>query len=355
MKFRNLYILTLAIFCGCGNKNVLLIDQAPMTPAVNPATKAIIKNSRLVYARLDGGDTIHGITTGNAFRTTNDFADFVLNPVSLNTANTPYSFNGNRGIYGSVQAMSSVINYSTDYGNSWTSFSPVFSPALISSGFYSSGFLGFSLVGDQGILALYVQQSTYNGNSRQLYKVNVTTKTASLVWAIQDAYLPLAMQFANAKTGWMLLSSGGTWLSGTTDSGATWTSPVRISYRSLPNLRVSEGGQLAAYSTSGYAYFSGDNGATWKEAPDTLQFSDISIAQPSLLYGLTGTGLKKSTDGGVTWNMVFSYSAELNSVGKLFFKDGQNGLAYGNEQLFLTGDGGQSWKVLLYPYSYITQ
>jgi hypothetical protein len=355
MKIRNLYILSLAILCGCGNKNLILLNQAPLTPAVNPATKAIIRGNSLVYVRLDGGDTIHGITTGNAFRTANDFADFALNPVALNTASTPYSFNGNRGVYGSVQAGAAVINYTTDYGNSWTSFSPVFSPALTSSGFYYSAFLGFSLAGDQSILGLYVQQSTYNGNSRQLYKVNVATKMASLVSAIQDSHLPLDMQFVNAKTGWMLLGGGGTWLSGTTDSGATWTSPVLISYRSLPNLRVSEGGQLAAYSTSGYAYFSADNGATWKEAPDTLQFSDISLVQPSLLYGLTGTGLKKSTDGGVSWNMIFQYSAELNGVQNLFFKDGRNGLAYGGQQLFRTADGGQSWKVLLYPYSYIMQ
>jgi hypothetical protein len=255
MKKYSFYILCLTALCGCGNKDLLLVNQVPVTPVVNPATKAIIKDNSLLYVRLDSAASIHGMTLNSAFRTVDDFMDFELDPFSLQTATTPYSFNGNKCVYGSGQALSPVVNFSTDYGSTWTSFSPVFNPALPGAGFYSSGFFGLSPVSDNDVLGLYIQQTYANGNTRQLYKIDVSARTATLVSSIQDNYIPMAMQFADAKTGWILLSSSGTYISGTTDSGVTWSNPVLIDPRNLGGLRVSEAGQVAVYSIPG-AYFS---------------------------------------------------------------------------------------------------
>jgi len=354
MKKYSFYILCLAALCGCGNKNVLLINQVPVAPAVNPATKAIIKNNSLLYVRLDSGASIHGITTNGAFRTANDFTAFDLHSFSAQTATTPYSFDGNRFVYASGPALKPLINLSADYGNTWTSFSPVFNPALPGSGFYSSGFIGLSPVGDQQVLGLYVQQTYANGNTRQLFNIDVTAKTATLVSSIQDNYVPLAMQFANAKTGWILLSSGGTWISSTTDGGVTWSKPVLINTRSLGSLRANATGQIAVYSTSG-AYFSADNGATWKQTPASVYLNDVSLVSSSLIYGLTDGGLEKSTDGGVSWSYVSKFDANFSNVTKIFFENEQHGLAYGQQRLYETVDGGTTWKTLLYPYNYILQ
>ena len=117
MKKSTFYILCLAVLCGCGNKNVLLINQVPVTPAVNPATKAIIKGNSLLYVRQDSGAIIHGITFNSAFRTADDFTDFELHPFSLQTATTPYSFNGNKCVYGSGQTLTPAVNFSADYGS----------------------------------------------------------------------------------------------------------------------------------------------------------------------------------------------------------------------------------------------
>ena len=355
MKKYSFYILCLAALCGCGNKNVLLINQVPLTPAVNPATKAIIKGNSLLYVRLDSGASIHGITFNSAFRTADDFTDFELYPFSLPTATTPYSFNGNAFVYGSGSALTPVVSFSADYGNTWTSFSPVFNPALSGAGSYYNGFFRLSPVGDTEVLGLYVQQSYPTGNTRQLYKIDVPAKTATLVSSIQDSYMPLAMQFANAETGWVLLSLlGGTYISGTTDGGVTWSKPVLIATGNLGGLRVSAAGQIAAYSVPG-AYFSADNGATWKEAPASLYLSDVTFVSSSLIYGLTDAGLEKSTDGGVTWSYVSYFGATFSNVTSIFFEDQEHGLAYGEQRLYETVDGGQSWKTLLYPYDYILQ
>ena len=348
------YILCLAALCGCGKKNVLLINQVPVTPVVNPATKAIIKGNSLLYVRLDSGASIHGITHNSAFRTVDDFMDFDLHSFTSQTATTPYSFNGNTCVYASGPALTPVVNFSADYGSTWTSFSPVFNPALPGAGFYSSGFLGLSPVDDTKVLGLYVQQTYANGNTRQLYKIDVSAKTATLVSSIQDRYMPIAMQFANAKTGWMLLSSGGTYISSTTDNGVTWSEPVLIDTRNLGSLRVSATGQLAVYSVPG-AYFSVDNGVTWKEAPASLYLNDVSFVSSSLTYGLTNGGLEKSTDGGVSWSYVSNFGSTFSNVTRIFFEDEQHGLAYGEQRLYETVDGGKSWKVLLYPYDYILQ
>jgi hypothetical protein len=354
MKKYSFYILSLAVLCGCGNKDALLINQVPVTPVVNPATKAIIKGSSLLYVRLDSGAVVHGMTFNNAFRTADDFTDFELHSFSLQTATTPYNFNGNRCVYGSGQALTPVVNFSADYGSTWTSFSPVFNPALPGTGFYSSGFIGLSPVGDEEVLGLYVQQTYANDNTRQLYKIDVSTRTATLVSGTQDNYMPLAMQFANAKTGWMLLSSGGTYISSTTDSGVTWSKPVLINIRNLGGLEGSAAGQVAAYSGQG-AYFSADNGVTWTEAPASVYVEDVSFASSSLIYGLTDGGLEKSTDGGVSWTYASNFDSTFSNVTKIFFEDEQHGLAYGEQRLYETVDGGKSWKTLLYPYDYILQ
>jgi hypothetical protein len=354
MKKYSFYILCVAALCGCGNKNVLLINQVPVTPAINPATKAIIKGNSLLYVRQDSGAIIHGITFNSAFRTADDFTDFELHPFSLQTATTPYSFNGNKCVYGSGQTLTPAVNFSADYGSTWTSFSPVFNPALPGAGFYSSGFFALSPVGDEEVLGLYVQQTYTNGNTRQLYKIDVPAKTATLVSSIQDNYIPLAMQFANAETGWLLLSNGGTFISSTTDSGVTWSKPVLIDTRNLGGLRVSAAGQVAVYSVPG-AYFSADNGVTWKEAPASVYLADVSFVSSSLIYGLTDGGLEKSTDGGVSWSYVSNFNATFSNVTGIFFEDDQHGLAYGEQRLYETGDGGKSWKTLLYPYDYILQ
>jgi hypothetical protein len=354
MKKYSIYILYLAALFGCGKKDVLLIDQVQVTPVVNPATKAIIKGNSLLYVRLDGVDSIHGLTYNNAFRTANDFVDFELHAISSQTATTPYSFNGSRCAYASGQALKPVVNFSTDYGSTWTSFAPVFNPALPGAGFYSSGFFGLSPVGDQEVLGLYVQQTYANGNTRQLYKIDVTAKTATLVSSIQDNFMPLAMQFTNAKTGCMLLSGGGTYISRTSDSGVSWSKPVLIDPRNLGSLRMSATGQVAVYSVPG-AYFSADNGATWKTAPASLYLADVSFASPSLIYGLADGGLEKSTDGGASWNYVSHFDATFSNVTRIFFENEQHGLAYGQQRLYETVDGGKSWKTLLYPYNYILQ
>jgi photosystem II stability/assembly factor-like uncharacterized protein len=75
----------------------------------------------------------------------------------------------------------------------------------------------------------------------------------------------------------------------------------------------------------------------------------------STIYGLTGESLMKSTDTGTTWNAVSSAGYEYLNMKKLHFQDDQNGLMYGGQKLYITADGGVSWKVLLYPYSYVVE
>src|ERR1700730_14379478 len=86
-------------------------------------------------------------------------------------------------------------------------------------------------------------------------------------------------------------------------------------------------GQVAVYSIPG-AYFSADNGVTWKEAPASVYLSDVSFVSASLIYGLTEGGLEKSTDGGVSWSYVSKFDATFSSVTRIFFEDEQHGLAY---------------------------
>ena len=157
------FILSIATACGCGNKDKLLLDEVPVTPIVNPATKSIIKGNSLVYVRLDSGTVIHGMTPSSAFRTNNFFTDFGLNYLSEPTPTTPYSFDKNTAVYASGQVLSPVVNYSTDYGNSLTSHLPrIFQPGPV---------FGRFLFQRTGLPGLY-QQPGYTGPlcSKIIYK-----------------------------------------------------------------------------------------------------------------------------------------------------------------------------------------
>ena len=77
------------------------------------------------------------------------------------------------------------------------------------------------------------------------------------------------------------------------------------------------------------------------------------MVNKAVIYGVTTESLVKSTDTGVTWNTVSDNFYEYLNMKKLHFQDEQNGIMYGDQKLYVTADGGVTWKVLLFPYPYM--
>jgi hypothetical protein len=307
--------------------------------------------------RLDSGNMIHGITTKLFFNTNNGFQNFNYNAWAVPTpVYTPYSYNKNTIVVGTGSATAHAINYSTDYGNTWKSVVPTFSPAISTTGFYSTELVYASFIDNENLFLAYQQKAYTTADSRKFYKLNTNTQVATRVRYFDDAFYPVNIKFTDNKTGWMLLyknSTNSTYISRSLDTGRTWTEPKVIASKMITSLQTGTKGNLCAMEDFGNAYVSPDSGKTWKKPAIDLKLTDAHMVNQSVIYGIKGDSLMKSIDTGVTWNSIPGTGADYINMKKLHFQDDQNGIIYGGQKLYITADGGLTWKVLLYPYSYM--
>ena len=359
MKKPCILLVMAAIAFGCGSKDKFLFNQVSTGLVVNPDTKTIVKNNTFVSATLDSSAAIHTLGSKVSFSSSDQFQHFSYATYSLPGAITPVNVFGNTVVFGSGAALTPSLYYSSDYGFHFDSIvNPVFNPAMSTSGYTSTDLIDVSYLDNTSLMVLYIQRVASNLHTKRLFKVNMTTKHADSVYAWQDKYSPVSMKFNNSQKGWMLLYSNtanGTFISRTNNGGATWTAPVAIDTKNMSILQSGTNGNMTVYEPLGNAFLSSDSGKTWKTPAADLKFSCIQKLSAAIAYGITTDGLIKSADSGKTWNVVSNNSLyEFANMKNLSFKDEQNGIIYGDQKMFITSDGGVTWKTLLYPYSYIT-
>jgi len=360
---KNLYFLFIIIMgvvaWGCGDKDRFLYNQIPVTPLLNPETKVLIKDASLINVRLDSTNIIRGFSTSNFFTTSNQFDNFTYNGVSLPTTKLlPYSYNRNTVVIAAGTSAVPVLYYSFDYGNTWASVTPTFNPVINTTGFYTTDLVCASFIDSNNLMLAYQQKAYTTADSRKFYKLNLTTKVATRVVYFDDAFYPVNIKFTDYRTGYMLLyrnASYATFITKTLDTGRTWSTPVQIAKRVITGLQTGTKGTLCAMEDYGKAYMSVDSGKTWKQPTADLKLTDAFMLNQSVVYGLDSSTLWKSIDTGVTWNTVPSTNSEFANMKRVHFQDDQNGIMYGGQKLYITADGGSSWKVLLYPYSYVNE
>lgn len=131
------------------------------------------------------------------------------------------------------------------------------------------------------------------------------------------------VEFIDPNTGWMLWTTAnddGTanyTLAQTLDHGGTW---------STHHLALFESGEVSAqFDRAGFGWFDAQSG--W-----------VMIKQASSSNFSLGT-LFRTSDGGASWTR-----SALPAADHVGFSDPQNGWATGSDQIFITGDGGSTWK-----------
>lgn len=360
MKKLYFFLVMGAVAWGCGDKDRFMVSSIQTTPILDAKLKVIIKDNTLQNVRLDSTVGIRGFSDKNYFSTADLFVNFSNNGISIpKTRLTPYNYSRSFVVFVSGTSAAPVINYSLDYGMTWAAASPkTYSPTISTAGFYSTELVSAAFIDSNNIMLAYQQKSNVDADSRQFYKFNISTTVATRVIWYDDAYQPLNMQFVNNKTGWMLLyknSAYSTFITKTTDTGRTWSQPVAIANRVINGLQVGTKGNVAAIEDAGNVYISPDSGVTWKKPFADLKLTHAYMVNKSVVYGVTTEGLVKSTDTGVTWNTVSDNLYEYLNMKKIHFQDEQNGIMYGDQKLYITADGGTSWKVLLYPYPYMLE
>jgi hypothetical protein len=360
MKKLYFFLVMGAVAWGCGDKDRFMVSGIPTTPVLNANLKVIIKDNTLQNVRLDSTAGIRGFTDKNSFQTADQFTNFSYAGISFpNKAITPINYSRNFVAVASGSATAPVLSYSLDYGKTWATVAPkTFSPILNTTKYYSTDLVCATFIDSNNVMLSYQQKSNADADSRQFYKLNLTTLDAKRIVYFDDAYQPLNMQFMNDSIGWMLLyknSAYSTFISKTKDTGRTWSDPVAIASRVINGLQVGKKGNVCAIENFGNAYMSTDSGKTWKAPSSDLKLTHAFMVNQNVIYGVTTGSLVKSTDTGVTWNTVSSDGYEYINMKKLHFQDEQNGLMYGDQKLYITADGGVSWKTLLYPYPYIME
>jgi hypothetical protein len=360
---KKLYFLFLvsAVAFGCGDKDRFLVTQIPTEPAINADVKLLIKDNSIATARLDTGNIIRGLTSNNFFRTTDDFKTFTHNGYDVSgTKLTDFNASRNGIVVAAGTTLAPVIYYSIDFGGTWNSMALTassFSPAISTSGFNTTELVDVSYIDSNYLMLTYQQKATSAADSRKFYKLNLTTKVASRVRHFDDQYHPVNVKFVDKKTGYALMyrnSTDSSYISKTLDTGRNWSAPVAITGRLLTGLQTGVKGNLCAMEEFGNAYLSTDSGATWKKPSIDQQLTSAYMVGENIVYGVTKENLVKSTDTGVTWNTVSNTTSyEYINMKKLHFQDDQNGIMYGGQKLYITADGGATWKVLLYPYPYV--
>jgi len=140
-----------------------------------------------------------------------------------------------------------------------------------------------------------------------------------------------------------------------TDCGESWAHPIAgapANYN-LTSFAAGSGAFLAGSEEGGVVYRSLDGGATWAKlggiGPDNDGIFNVAILQGTFFAASSGSGMSRSTDGGVTWisssrGLVGSYDHPLNyHPMNAFAESGTRFYAGSANGVFLSVDSGGTW------------
>ncbi|HLF15371.1 MAG TPA: T9SS type A sorting domain-containing protein [Bacteroidota bacterium] len=135
----------------------------------------------------------------------------------------------------------------------------------------------------------------------------------------------------------------------TTDGGNNWDNVSYVPW--LRKINSVNGSLLYGAGNNGVLYRSGDGGLNWTSLSrgSTIELSDLSIVNDSVLVASGGDYLLKSTDGGNLWSEVdVALPVGLFWINTVWFTDNLNGwigCSYGGGSggIYRTTNGGLNW------------
>lgn len=230
---------------------------------------------------------------------------------------------------------------------------------------------------------LFNYKTVFNGQFANTYATDVykySSGNISKVSTIAD-YSIYACKFINDNIGYALANTSNnvipadtrqTIFMKTIDGGITWSSPITISesYAAYKIFRLDNGKLIVFFSPWDsllkHYMVSFDDGLTWQSenVATTEGVRDLFFLPNGTGYLKTGTNglwssqnigdVYKTTDGGVSWTKIVG---QINGSIIWFFDENigyLQDLIYGKGQiLYITRDGGTTWKEVLYPYDYL--
>jgi len=349
-----LTLLLVAALAGCKGEGTLL-DVYPMEPIVNPEVRALIKDNRIVHARLASRNQIIGITEKGGFATADRFKSFAFEPYTWPGGQGVMGFGNGIIVHATAEGASFVLRYSVDNGATWLRYGGT----IIGEDDLRQGAVQVlkPVIGVGRLIWLLCQQDIGQGGRALVYRVDLESRSAMLCWSKADA-VASDIDFSDAETGWLLCAdragrAGDARMLKTTDGGLTWAEVAVLEGLTDPSIAVVDANQLLVYDRAGYAFHSADGGLSY--TPVTIgEGMACQAVSAQTVYALLADGLAKSTDGGRTWLTLHAEASGVYVTGNaMHFYSERQGIVYGSDRLFVTDDGGENWEVLVYPYDYV--
>jgi photosystem II stability/assembly factor-like uncharacterized protein len=287
------------------------------------------------------GYVTSGFNGGGIYKTTD--AGETWESVSL--SGTPFSihFNGNTGCMvgeidaGSATSFGRLLSITKDGGKSWKA---------ISNAEYDSYSDGSFVTEKVGYLAHW--PSSYTNNNNYFKTVDGGENWLEHSTNIEGDY-PF-IKFFNEQKGVMI----GEAVLRTEDGGKTWTKfPHEMGYyNQIRGIEfVSENTWFIGTYSDGFIYRTTDGGKSLvkiSQIPGPLISMDFASAQIGFVGTLFGK-IYRTTDGGITWKVVYDdYNGEnYTGIFSIHFVNNQIGYAAGTKGAILkTEDGGSTWQYL---------
>ncbi len=152
-----------------------------------------------------------------------------------------------------------------------------------------------------------------------------------------------AIGFLTKAKGYCIESNMEIW--STTDSGATWQK-TDVSPGMPEKMVVFDSTRLMIFDDFNGNVLSGDGGKTWTKT--SVLFNNFtSVIKWNCAYGLGGAQLRKTIDGGVTWNDICLVSNQPRTMTFLDENIGLIGCAMG--AMSITTDAGKNWRNFFLP------
>src|SRR5690606_23890118 len=148
--------------------------------------------------------------------------------------------------------------------------------------------------------------------------------------------------------------AGRTRLLRTENGGRTWADGAVLGGMGQPTVVAITTSDLLVYNPDGAVFRSSDSGTSFEPVAVGGKVIACQAVSPDIVYALLENGLAKSTDGGGTWTALNSSVHGIGVSGTaLNFHGERAGTVYGEDRIFMTNNGGESWSVLVYPYDYV--
>ena len=353
---RKIMMLAVAALLWCCNGEDTLLDQYPMEPIVNPEVGALLAGDGIIHVDFNGRQRMAGIAATGVFDTDDGFRSLHFDPQPWQAADGLVAFG--EGVVAHIQTTdgSSALQYTVDRGKTWI----VYDGAIVDEAAFAAGTLTpvkLSVVEERTVWILWRQGSGMDGRTL-LCRVDLESGQHALVME-KEGVTALTFDVADPQHGWVLYSESGERASRvhvlrTVDGGVTWSEGAVLDGVSRPTVVPITAEKLLVYGGRGAAYHSSDGGLSFEPVTIGEGVTACAAASPSVVYAVLQRGVVKSVDGGRTWEALdtFVHGVEVSGTA-LDFQDERSGIVYGADRLFITGNGGQSWDVLVYPYDYV--